>query len=91
MLDTIQIVLIIVISVLTVLLTLIGIQIYYILKELRKSADKLNNILDDAKVITGSTAKGISNLSTALDIINSRVGAFSKGLAFFNFLRRKNV
>lgn len=69
MIDTTQILLIAVITVLTVILTVIGIQLIYILREFRKTVEKTNKILDDTGLITESIAKpvvGISSLITGI-------------------------
>jgi len=77
MLDSVQILLTVVISVLTVLLTFIGVEVYRILKEVRGSIKRVNQILDDAHKMTSSIAgpmEGISELVVEL----------KKGLGFFN-------
>ena len=61
--DPIQILLIFVITTLTVLLVLIGLQIVNILKEVRSSLEKINKILDDAGTISESIAKPVSDFA----------------------------
>jgi len=61
--QAIQILLFFVISVLTSVLTLCGIQVYYILKEFRESVRKLNKMLDDMGMISSSVAKPVVGLS----------------------------
>lgn len=58
-----QILLVLVVSVLTTVLTLSGIQVFYILKELRETIRKVNKTLDDCNVITESVAKPVAGLS----------------------------
>ncbi len=72
-----QILLFLVVSILTTLLTLAGIQVVHILKELRETVKKTNKMLDDFQLISSSVAKpiaGISGFITGLkggtDIIN---------------------
>lgn len=72
-----QILLIVVIVVLTALLTAIGIQVYQILKETKKSVEKVNKILDDAGTITGSVAKPVSSLSSSLTNFSGVAGILS--------------
>lgn len=63
MIDPAQTVLFLVIIVLTTLLLVLGIQVFFILKELRKTVDKANKVLDDTGVITESVSGPISSLS----------------------------
>ena len=46
------------------LLVVLGIQVFLILRELRKTIDKVNKVLDDTSIITESVSKPISSLST---------------------------
>ena len=81
MIDTAQILLIAVITVLTVILTVIGIQIVYILKEFRKTVEKTNKILDDAGIISESVAKpvaGVSNILAGIKAGVDLVGIFKR-------------
>lgn len=63
MIDTTQILLVTVILVLTVMLTVIGIQVVYILREFRNTVHKINKVLDDTGVISESVSKPVSALS----------------------------
>ncbi len=81
MTDTTQILLISVITVLTILLTVIGIQVVYILKEFRKSIEKVNKILDDAGIASNAMAKsiaGFSGISSGLKAVLSIFSSFRK-------------
>ncbi len=82
MVDTLQLVLTIVIITLTALLTLIGIQVFFIFKELRESMKKINKILDDAGIISESVSKPISNLSGFL-------AGLKGGLKIFEVFEKK--
>lgn len=62
--DSAQIILIIVIILLTVLLAVLGIQVFFILKEFRKTVSKANKVLDNTSVITQSVSAPISSLSS---------------------------
>lgn len=62
--DTAQVVLFLVIIILTVLLVVLGIQVFFILRELRKTVDRANKILEDASEITESVRKPVSSLSS---------------------------
>lgn len=63
MIDLTQLVLIVVVSSLTIVLLLVGIQVYKILVEVRQSVVKMNKILDDTGQISESVAKPISAVS----------------------------
>ena len=64
MIDPAQTALFLVIIVLTVLLLILGIQVFFILRELRQTITKANKVLDDTGVITESVSGPISSLST---------------------------
>ena len=64
MIDPAQTALFLVIIVLTILLLVLGIQVFFILRELRKTVDKANKVLDDTGVITESVSGPISSLSS---------------------------
>ncbi|HQY42433.1 MAG TPA: hypothetical protein PLA14_11695 [Ferruginibacter sp.] len=52
MIDTVQLILLLVIVVLAVLLVVLGIQVFYILKDLRNTLSKANRVLDNAGSIS---------------------------------------
>lgn len=62
--DTAQILLVVVISVLAVILFLLGIQVFFILREFMKTVRKVNKILDDAGTITESISEPVSQMSS---------------------------
>jgi hypothetical protein len=64
MTDPAQTALFLVIIVLTILLVVLGVQVFFILRELRKTVEKFNKVLDDTSVITESVSKPISSLSS---------------------------
>lgn len=64
MIDPAQTALFLVVIVLTILLLVLGIQVFFILRELRKTIDKANKVLDDTGVITESVSKPISSFSS---------------------------
>jgi len=66
MTDSAQLLLIFVVSILTILLTVVGIEVFLILKEFKKSVEKINKILDDGGIISESIAKPISSISFSL-------------------------
>ncbi len=66
MIDPAQTALFLVIIVLTILLLILGIQVFFILKEFRKTLAKANKVLDDTGLITESVSVPISNLSSVV-------------------------
>ena len=77
MLSPTQILLIVVVSVLTAILAVIGIQVVYILRESRRSIEKVNKILDDAKTVSEAVTKPIASLSNSLGSLSGLTGFFS--------------
>ena len=63
MLDTTQILLFAVVTILTVLLVFIGWQIFQILGEVRKMLQKFNTMVDGAVNMTGNLGKSFEKLS----------------------------
>lgn len=64
MIDTVQLILLLVIVGLTVLLVVLGIQVFYILRDLRKMIEKANHVLDNAGSISDNITGPISTFST---------------------------
>lgn len=64
MMDPAQTVLLVVIIILAILLVALGIQVFFILRELKQTVSKANKVLDDTGVITESVSGPISSLST---------------------------
>ena len=64
MIDTAQAVLLLVVVILTILLVVLGTQVFFILKEFRKTIYKANKVLDDAGSITESVSGPIAAFST---------------------------
>lgn len=66
MVDSTQILLALVILTLTVMLSVIGVQVYFILKEFRNTLQKVNKVLDDTGEISESVSRPVSMLSGML-------------------------
>lgn len=62
--DVTEVVLLLVLSILTVLLVVLGIQVYFILKEFRKTVLKANRVLDDTEKITHNVSVPLASLSS---------------------------
>lgn len=64
MIDTAQAVLLLVVVVLTILLVILGVQVFFILREIRRTITKANEVLDNTASITEAVTGPISALST---------------------------
>jgi len=64
MIDLVQLILFVVILVLTALLVFLGIQVFFILKEVRKTLEKTNGMLDSTGAIVQNISKPIASLSS---------------------------
>lgn len=64
MIDPVQLVLLVVIVVLAVLFVILGIQVFFILSELRRTVSKTNTILEKADSITESVKSPLAAISS---------------------------
>ena len=78
MTDSTQVLLIIVISILTVLLTIVGVQIFLILVEVRNILKKTTSMLDDAKKVTHAVVEPVEEASSFLTGLKSGFGIMKK-------------
>lgn len=81
--DPIQLTIIIISTVITLLIVFLGIQVWYILKELRQGLGKVNKMLDDAGKVSGTVSQGVVSMGGMLEGIKA-------GLSIFSSLRHKN-
>lgn len=79
--DAAQVVLFIVIIILAVLLLALGVQVFFILREFRKTVSKANKVLDNTSVITQSVSAPISSLSSIATGIKT-------GATFINLFKK---
>jgi hypothetical protein len=77
--DITQIIIITSLVLITLVIVISGIFLIKILKELKITISKTNNILDDTHLITSSVAKPVSSISEF-------VMGFKNGFSFFNKL-----
>lgn len=80
--DAAQTVLLFVIVVLTVLLLILGIQVFFVLREFKQTVIKANKVLDDTGLITKSVSGPISTLSSLLTGVKA-------GTALISLFNRK--
>lgn len=66
MTDPAQILLFIVILTLTILLVVLGIQVFFILRDLRHTISKANKVLDNTGEITESVSQPLTSISSIL-------------------------
>jgi len=81
--DTAQLLLLIVVVVLTGLLLILGVQVFFILREIRRTIAKANKVLEEAEVIT-------KNISGPITSLSSLVTGFKTGAFIASLLRKKN-
>jgi len=88
MIDTVQAVLLFVIVLLSILFVVLGVQVYFLLKDLRETLKRTNKILDDVEVITTGIAEPVSSLSSFLSS-GSAIGAAAKIFSLFRKKRKE--
>lgn len=71
--DLLQIALVLLILLLGVMLSILGIQVFFILKDLRKSLDKLELILNDAHEIAENVDKPLQAAADVVSAVESGV------------------
>lgn len=76
-----QILLIIIVATLTIILTVIGVQLIFILKEFKRSMSKVNRMLDDGNFISSTVVKSVSGISGLLAGVKT-------GLSVLNFFNK---
>ena len=79
--DIAQVALFIIIIILAILLIVLGIQVFFILREFRKTVSKTNKVLDNTSVITESVSAPISSLS-------SLAAGIKTGASFLNLFKK---
>lgn len=79
--DIAQVALILIIIFLTILLLVLGVQVFFILRELRKTVLKANKVLDNTNVITESVSSPLSSLSGLASSIKA-------GVSFVSLLKK---
>ena len=78
MIDTTQILLFTVVTSLTVLLIIIGIQLFFILREIRRMLQKTNKMMEDASHVTGSISRSFHEVSGFAEGIKTVFRIFGK-------------
>lgn len=79
--ETTQVLLIVIVSVLAIILAAIGIQFFIILKEFSRSIEKVNKMLDDGNLVSNTVARSVTGISGV-------VGGLKAGLSVLNFFKK---
>jgi len=79
--DLTQIVLLLMIVVLGTTLTLVGVQLFFILREAERSLRKTNLLLDDFKVLSINLSQGSENLRSLVANFSLKNGSLLMSLA----------
>ncbi len=80
--DPTQLVIVFVSFILTTLFVFLSIQVWYILKEIRYSFQKVNKMLDDAGKVSGTVSESVTGMA-------GLVSGLKAGLSIFSAFRRK--
>lgn len=75
--DLTQITVVIATSTLCILLIILGIQVFFILKEIRISLQKVNKMLDDGGRVTGTISSSVENVSGFVNGIKAGISALT--------------
>lgn len=71
MIDTVQAVLLFVIVLLTILFIVLGVQVFYLLKDFRETVKRTNRILDDVEIISDGVKTTVVSVSDAVSGVTS--------------------
>lgn len=74
--DPVQLTIIGISIVLTILLVILGVQVYLILKEIKTSLVKANSMLDDAKKVTSTVGDSVSGMAGVVSGVKAALSVF---------------
>jgi len=75
--DPTQLTIIIISCALALLLIILGIQVWFILKEMRRSLQKVNTMLDDAVKVSGAVSEGVVGMSGFVNGLKTGISAIT--------------
>ena len=75
--DTTQLTIILISIALTILIIILGVQMWFILKEVRGSIHKVNKMLDDAGRVSGAVSEGIVGMSGFMNGLKTGISAIT--------------
>ncbi len=84
MVDTLQLSVFLIIVILTILVVVLGVQVFFILRDLKYTILKINKILEDAGIVSEAIARPVgafSTLTTSIKAGSTVVTLFKKVLS----------
>lgn len=75
--DPVQLVIIVISFILTFLFVFLGVQVWFILKEMRIGLSKMNKMLDDMGKVTGTVGEGFLSFGGFVSGIKSGLSLFT--------------
>jgi hypothetical protein len=75
--DPTQLTIILISIALTILVIVLGIQVWFILKEVRSSIVKMNKMLDDAGKVSGAVSEGVIGMSGFVNGLKTGISAIT--------------
>jgi len=75
--ESLTLIIVVVTVVLTILLVVLGIQVFFILKEIRLGLQKMNTMLDDMAKVTGTVSEGVTNMGGIFSGMKAGFSIFS--------------
>ena len=79
--EPVQLTIIFISATLTLLIVVLGIQVWFILKEMRSAFQKVNKMLDDAGKVSGTVSQGIAGMG-------SMISGLKAGLSLISTLKK---
>lgn len=76
--DSVQTTIVIISFGLTILLVVLGIQVWYILKEMKFSLQKINKMLDDMGKMTGTVSDSMAGVAGLVSGLKAGLSLFGK-------------
>ena len=75
--EPIQFTIILISVALTILVIVLGVQVWFILKEVRTSITKMNKMLDDAGKVSGAVSEGVIGMSGFVNGLKTGISAIT--------------
>jgi predicted AlkP superfamily phosphohydrolase/phosphomutase len=75
--DTTQLTIILISVALAVLIIVLGVQVWFILKEVRNSFHKMNKMLDDVGKVSGAVSEGIVGMTGFMTGLKTGISAIT--------------
>ena len=75
--DATQLTIILISIALTILVIILGVQVWFILKEMRLSLQKMNKMLDDAGKVSGAVSEGVIGMSGFVNGLKTGISAIT--------------